>query len=180
MLMFYLTLIDGEENKSKFETIYYEYRERMYYAALDVVHNNEDAEDAVHNAFIGIAKNINSVGEPDSKQTCSYVIKAAKNAAINIYNKNNKAAFTELNENIKLSDGDFFERLCIKDRYNEVVKAIMKLKDIYKIPMYYYYVCEMKAKDIAVLTGTGVSTVKMRLQRGKAELLRQLGEDADD
>ena len=56
----------------------------------------------------------------------------------------------------------------------------MKLKDIYKIPMYYYYVCEMKAKDIAVLTGTGVSTVKMRLQRGKAELLRQLGEDADD
>lgn len=58
MLAFYMMLIDDEQNKSKFEKLYYEYRDRMMYVALSVLHNNEDAEDAVHNAFIGIAKNM--------------------------------------------------------------------------------------------------------------------------
>ena len=87
MLVFYLSLIDSDEDKSKFETIYYEYRERMFSAAFDILNNNEDAEDAVHNAFIGIAKNMKSIGEVKSNRTLSYCIKAAKNSAINIFNK---------------------------------------------------------------------------------------------
>lgn len=180
MLIFYLSLIDNEDDRSKFEIIYYEYRERMFNAAFDVVKNNEDAEDAVHNAFVGIANNMQSIGDAVSQRTLSYVIKAAKNAAINIYNKNNKITTVEYTDNIHISDDDFFSKIFHKEDYNEVVNAISKLKDIYKFPMYYYFICDMKTKEIASLLNISTSAVKVRIHRGKNELLIILGESNDD
>ena len=179
MLFFYLTLIDDDKDKSKFEIIYYEYRERMYAAAFEILNNKQDSEDAVHNAFVGIANNMKSIDEAISKRTLSYCIKAARNSAINIYNKNNKIKFLEYSDNLKISDEDFFNMLFEKESYNKVVQAVLKLKEIYRIPLYYYYVEGMKIKDIAVLLNISRSAVNMRISRGKAELLKALGDIYD-
>ncbi|MBE6741560.1 MAG: sigma-70 family RNA polymerase sigma factor [Ruminococcaceae bacterium] len=179
MLFFYLTLIDDDKDKSKFEIIYYEYRERMYAAAFEILNNKQDSEDAVHNAFVGIANNMKSIDEAISKRTLSYCIKAARNSAINIYNKNNKIKFLEYSDNLKISDEDFFNMLFEKESYEAVVEAIKNLKDIYKIPMYYHYVCDMKIKDIASLLDLKPNTVSTRIIRGKAELLNVIGDNDD-
>ena len=180
MLVFYLSFIDDDNDRSKFDIIYYEYRERMFCAAYDVVRNNEDAEDAVHNAFVGIANNMKSIGDPHSKSTLSYVVKAAKNAAINIYNKNNKIVTVEYTDDINLSDDDFFDKLVTKEKLGETVDAIYNLTDTYKLPLYYYFVCDMKVKDIANLLGLSTSAVKVRIHRGKKELLKITGVADDD
>ena len=180
MLLFYLSLIETEEDKSKFEILYYEYRERMFSAAFDVVENKEDAEDAVHNAFIGIANNIKSIDDPYSKASLSYVIKASKNSAINIYNKNNKIVKVEFDEKYYISDDEFFDSVFSESSYNEVVSAITNLKDTYKIPMYYFYVKELKLKEISKLLGVNLSTVKSRIYKGKKVLLEQLGVNNND
>ncbi|MBE6719937.1 MAG: sigma-70 family RNA polymerase sigma factor [Ruminococcaceae bacterium] len=180
MLVLYLSLIDNENDKSKFEIIYYEYRERMFSVAFDVVKNNEDAEDAVQNAFVGIANNMSSIGDPLSQKTLSYVLKASKNAAINIYNKNNKIKTVEFNDDINLSDDDFFDEIIAKKERGEIVDAIYNLNDTYKLPLYYYFVCDMKIKDIANLLGISVSAVKVRIHRGKKKLLKFTGGDGDE
>lgn len=177
LLLLYLSFIDDEKEKSKFEILYYEYRERMFYAALEVVKNNEDAEDAVHNAFVGIANNMKSIGEIYSNATLSYCIKSAKNSAINILKKNKKTVTVEYSDNLKISDNDFFNKIFEKASYEKVVEAILKLGDIYKIPLYCYYVEDMKIKDIAAQLNISRSAVDMRIHRGKAELLKLLGEN---
>ncbi|MGN0612991.1 MAG: RNA polymerase sigma factor [Porcipelethomonas sp.] len=55
MLGIYLALIDDDDNKNLFEELYYEYRNGMYNIAFGILHNVEDAEDAVHEAFLCIA-----------------------------------------------------------------------------------------------------------------------------
>ncbi|MBQ9516602.1 MAG: sigma-70 family RNA polymerase sigma factor [Eubacterium sp.] len=180
MLILYLSLIDDEKDRSKFENIYYEYRERMFSAAFDVVKNNEDAEDAVQNAFVGIANNMNAIGDEYSKKTLSYVVKAAKNAAINIYNKKNKINTIEYDDELLISDNDFIDEITAKQKVDEIVDAIYGLKDTYKLPLYYYFVCDMKIGDIANLLGISTSAVKVRIHRGKKELLRLTGDDHDD
>ncbi|MCC8016083.1 MAG: RNA polymerase subunit sigma-24, partial [Clostridiales bacterium] len=90
MLYLYLAMIDDDIDRNKFEIIYYNYRKRMVYEAYIVLHNAEDAEDAVHDTFIKIARNIKSIDNPNSRKTLSYVLKAVKNTAINMYNKNKK------------------------------------------------------------------------------------------
>lgn len=47
-MLIYLQTIETEEDKSKFEDIYREYRGLMYYVAYKRLHHEQDAEDAVH------------------------------------------------------------------------------------------------------------------------------------
>ncbi len=55
-MLFYLSLLDTEEEKSKFEQLYYQYRKLMYLCAWEVLRDEQLAEDAVHEAFIKLTK----------------------------------------------------------------------------------------------------------------------------
>ena len=52
MLVYYLQMLDTPEEKIRFEQIYLKYRGLMYQVADGILHNRQDAEDAVHNAFL--------------------------------------------------------------------------------------------------------------------------------
>ena len=54
MLIMYLQMLDTPEEKVRFEQIYLKYREKMFHVADSILHNDQDAEDAVHNAFLRI------------------------------------------------------------------------------------------------------------------------------
>jgi len=181
MLAFYMSFIDDEDDREKFEFIYRAYRKRMVATAFSVLHNKEDAEDAVHETFIRLARNMKSVDDPSSDRTLSYVIKATKNNAINLLNKNKREnEFVSAQSAENIAEEDFFERLDIKHRYDEVVNAIQSLSDTYRDVMYYHFVCDMKIKDIADLLGEKASTVQQKLVRGKKKLLEILGNDLRD
>lgn len=51
-------MLETPEEKSLFEQIYLEYRGLMFHVAYEILHNEQDAEDAVHQAFVKIAENI--------------------------------------------------------------------------------------------------------------------------
>ena len=181
MLAFYMSFIDDEDDREKFELIYNAYRKRMVATAFSVLYSKEDAEDAVHETFIRLARNMKSIDDPNSDRTLSYVIKATKNNAINLLNKNkreNEAVSIDGAENI--ADEEFFERLDIQQRYGEVVNAIQSLSDTYRDVMYYHFVCDMKIKDIADLLGEKASTVQQKLIRGKKKLLEISDNDLRD
>lgn len=67
MVALYLSLIDKQEEKNRFEELYYRYRNLMYYIAYQVLHQDRDSEDAVQEAFFRIAKNMDKV-----KDNCFY------------------------------------------------------------------------------------------------------------
>ena len=56
MLVYYLQMLDTPEEKVQFEQIYLKYRGLMYHVADSILHNRQDAEDAVHNAFLRLIK----------------------------------------------------------------------------------------------------------------------------
>lgn len=51
-MLLYLQMLETPEEKSLFEQIYLEYRGLMYHVAYEILHNDQDAEDAVHQAFV--------------------------------------------------------------------------------------------------------------------------------
>ena len=57
-MLLYLQMLETPEEKSLFEQIYLEYRGLMYHVAHEILHNDQDAEDAVHQAFVKIVENI--------------------------------------------------------------------------------------------------------------------------
>ena len=85
--MIYLMIIDSEENKRKFVVLYEKYRYLLMKVAYDVLGDNYLAEDAVHEAFIKVTKNMEKIGDVNSQETKRYLITITKNSAIDIYRK---------------------------------------------------------------------------------------------
>lgn len=178
MLAFYMSFIDDDNDREKFETLYYKYRDRMVSAAFSVLKNKEDAEDAVHDTFIKIARNMRSIGELDSTETLSYVLKATKNTAINLSEKNTKRnKHIQLEDVENMTDEQFLDKLRIQERYEEIIEAISSLDDTYNDVLFYHFVAGMKIKEIADLLGRKSSTVHQQIVRGKRKLLEILETD---
>lgn len=64
-MIVYLSMIETDEDKSKFEKIYERYKNLMFYTAMQILNHRQDAEDAVHQAFVSIIDNIDKISEPD-------------------------------------------------------------------------------------------------------------------
>ena len=86
-MLIYLQMIESPEDKTKFETLYTEYKEWMATIAFSILHNKQDTEDAVHNAFVKIAENIKKVDDPLSKRTRSYIVTIIETKSIDIYRR---------------------------------------------------------------------------------------------
>lgn len=73
-MLIYLQMLETPEEKSLFEQIYLEYCGLMFHVAYEILHNEQDAEDAVHQAFVKIAENIKKIDAPVCPKTHSYVV----------------------------------------------------------------------------------------------------------
>lgn len=86
--MIYHQMMETDAEKSKFEQIYLNYRGLMFCVANGILHNEQDAEDAVHQAFVSIAENIEKISQAVCPKTQAYVVIIAENKAIDLYRRN--------------------------------------------------------------------------------------------
>ncbi len=90
MIGVYLSMLDTDEDKRQFEILYTKYRQNMYAVAYSILHNTEDAEDAVHQAFIAIANNFEKIRQIPCQEIKAYIVVIIRNTSIDNYNRNKK------------------------------------------------------------------------------------------
>lgn len=166
MLLFIAT-IEEPEIRSRLEKLYEAYEQEMHRQAFYVLHDENDAEDAVQNAFLGIWKSLDKLCDLGEKEIKWYVIRAAINAAIDIYRKKNEKRQKEEpydenasyfhSENRNVNELGLFEKIAeLPDRDRDV----LMLK----------YVYGFQYKEMAKILGISTETVKKALLRAKNKL----------
>lgn len=162
-MLIYLQLIETPEDKTKFETLYTEYKEWMGTIALSILHNKQDAEDAVHNAFVKIAENIKKVDDPLSKKTRSYIVTIIETKAIDIYRKKQRHPEVPISEE---DIGIHFDYTNCGD----LAKCISQLPSQYRAVLTLKYRHGYNNREIAkILTISEHNAIKID-QRAKAKL----------
>lgn len=63
MLTYFLALLETEEDRQKFTTLYERYQGEMEQTALRILEKQHDAEDAVQNSFVQIIRHFEKVYE---------------------------------------------------------------------------------------------------------------------
>lgn len=183
MLILYLSYIGDSNDKEFFENLFYSYRKQMLYLALSIVHNQDDAEDIVHDVFLKIAQRYMSVVRKikNDGDMRNYLLKATKNTALNTLRKRKKDNcsldnISELSANntSTLSDDDFLDKICTQSEYKQIIDAIESLDERYRNSLYYHFVLEMPISQVAKILNQPISTTKMQLVRGKKMLLKSL------
>lgn len=166
-MLVYLAVIDEPAQKTKFETVYHQYRGLMYYVAYRILNNTSDAEDAVHDAFIKIAENMKKISDPVCPKTQSYVVTIVENKAIDLYRRKQRRETLPLEEEL-LGSVDTPEPLGLTE-------CIVKLPPNYRQVILLKYHQGFSCGEIAAMLGITLSAVQKLDQRAK-EKLRQLAE----
>lgn len=169
----YADLIDDAGNLARFEEIYEAYYQQMFHQANRILHDAYEAEDAVHDAFIGIARNMKTVSTiSDPADLFYYLMRAAENAAYNRTRQTRHYADAlPLEEELVGSNQSFWESLCTKLDYAQVKRVIGSLPPMYREVLYYHFVLGLTVPEVAKGLDLKPATAKQRLVRGKKALL---------
>ena len=173
MLMMYLSMVETPEEQSLFEQIYYTYRKQMFFVANGILGDKNLAEDALQEAFLGIAKQITLFRDMPEQNKKAYVLTAAKNAAINICKQEQriKQHHTGLDEApIGLYSDQVLEEQIFQEINEVLFSAISKLPTFQRDILMLRYSNDMSCAQIAIALGKKPSTVRKELSRARKAL----------
>ena len=169
-MIIYLQMLETPEEKSKFEQLYLEYKGLMFHVAYEILHNEQDAEDAVHQAFVKIAENIKKIDDPICPKTHSYVVTIVENKAIDQYRKQQKHQTVELIDDIQGTNAHY-------EGDNDLTQCILKLPARYREMILLRYHHGYSVREIAGMMGISLPAAIKLDQRAKQKL-KKLCEEA--
>ena len=169
-MIIYLQMLETPEEKSKFEQLYLEYKGLMFHVAYEILHNEQDVEDAVHQAFVKIAENIKKIDDPICPKTHSYVVTIVENKAIDQYRKQQKHQTVELIDDIQGTNAHY-------EGDNDLTKCILKLPARYREMILLRYHHGYSVREIAGMMGISLPAAIKLDQRAKQKL-KKLCEEA--
>ncbi len=179
MLSLYLSMVGNDEQRTLVEQLFSDYEQIMFRTAFAVLHNEQDAEDAVHEAFIRIISNIDRVRSiaPDKRK--SYIIIITRNIAVDICRSRMKQV--DMNDTDIGDEGSDVERDVFGKYDCETLNsAISKLNDKLRQVLILYYYHEESTGSIAKMLGISEVAVRSRLFRARKALYGILKDGEDD
>ena len=165
-------MIDTDEDRGKFVLLYEEYRYFMMTVAFGILKDNYLAEDALHEAFIKIAKNMDKIGSVRDLSTKRYLVSIVKSTAIDIYRKRKKQQEKEIVFEPCILENESVVN--IENEENIVLEAIYNLPEQYREIFILRYSSGMEFSQIAEITNTTENTVRKRISRGKILLEKMI------
>ena len=155
------------DKNNKFELLFEQYYKPMMAAALRILGNTRDAEDAVQQAGESIFKNLNKIKIIDSPETCSFVVLTAERKALDMVRARNKRREISIEETaeqgVPLSAS-------VDDPLQE---AIAQLPARYRQAIMLRFGMGYSVKETAKIMETSYENMKKIMQRAK-EMLEQI------
>lgn len=177
MLLFYLSLIQSEEERINITRIYETYLNWMLKIAFHFLQDETDAEDAVNDVFLSLISGNSSIPTDSENETKAYLFICIRNAAFKIKKSKSKHKTVNYDELYNVSvkynlEDDFFN----KDRYNEVLSFINTMSPIYKDVLTLKLTFNKPLKEISKILNIPLKTAESRLLRGKSLLNERFGD----
>lgn len=87
MLPLFILAIENDDDRQFVADIYTRYQPALYRKAQKVLHDNDRAEEAVHEAMLRVIRYLDRVREIPSDELLPYLITIVQTTSISIYNK---------------------------------------------------------------------------------------------
>lgn len=151
-----------------FDKLYKNYRKLMFGIAYDILKNEQDAEDAVQDAFFRIADNLDRINDEDSPQARNFAAVITRNVCFNVLRKRH------IEDDI--DDADVSSDVSAEDEFlagqgvETLERALRSLPEKYRDIMYLTVYEELKLRDAAELLGITYENAKSRVKRARKKI----------
>lgn len=175
MLSLYLSMIDTQEEREKFERLFHQYERCLKYTAQNILFDEHLAEDAVQETFIRIISCLDKIDESDEHKTIAFLITVIKNISYDMKRKRGKAQEeSSLEEMIELDSDP-------EDRENRPDALLLRrLQVIRCLPPDYRYALTLKyaygcnTAQLATLLNCSEKLARVKLSRARKSLMSRL------
>lgn len=181
MLMMYLSALDTQEEKTKFEKLYIKYEGKMYAVAYKILGNSQDAEDIVQDTFWTLIENLEKIDDISCHKTWNYIVTIVKNKAINLYHRKKRHGNLSMEENFleKEFSREVFTEAAVEKREIAQITArlILALPERYRYVLYLYYYQEQSYAQIAECLDMTEANARQTAKRARKLLEEKLREE---
>lgn len=161
-----LAVLENEEQRNELAALYKENLNRFLNVALSKLHNRQDAEDAVQQAFLRLVEKPERFFFIPVQARVQYVYIIVKNVSIEMFNKKNKVSIEKLdeenpyNENSISLEDNVVGKLS-KDKLKRFIKTLPPLqRDVLTLRCF----IGLSISDTAEALNISVPAVKERLR----------------
>ncbi|MBR5536588.1 MAG: sigma-70 family RNA polymerase sigma factor [Clostridia bacterium] len=166
-MLLYLQTLETSDDKAKFEALYRTYCGLMVAVAMKLLSNRADAEDAVHQAFLSILKNMDKISDVDCLKTKSYVVIITENKAIDLLRARKKTLprdFEEEPPGVTIPPpGE-----------DDLAAALARLPARYREILLLHYHHGYSRRELSQMLELSYAAVQQLIWRAKAALRKQL------
>ncbi len=160
-MLVYLQALSDEQERASFEALYLRYRSLMLSVARKFLSEPQDAEDAVHQAFLSILKNFNKISAIDCPETRAFVVIIVERKALDILRARQKTVpLEEMEHGVEIPlPGD-----------NGLADALAKLPARYRQVLLLRFAYGYTTRELAKEFGMTQSAVQKLVWRAKEAL----------
>ena len=183
MLALYISLLDTEEQISKFEHIYTKYRGLMFYTAKGVLQDSYLAEDAVHETFLDIIRIIDSIRANNEKELSQFLRVLTHHKSVDMVRRCNRQRKSDAEiENLVLSKSDVNAETIVLDKidFEKMLLLVQSMNENYKTPLLLkvqgYKVSERRLSIEEVAEAADAGKLKEAFGSGTAAVISPIGE----
>ena len=166
-VLVYTVQLKTREDKLTFERIYLDYRDSMYRAANRILNNEQDAEDAVHQAFVSLVKHTARLRKAPPDSLYAFLVTVAQNKALDIIRS--RAHFAPSAELEKLSSLS-----CDLSEKSAFSIALAGLNPAHREVLILRYVYGYSSKEAAEIMGINPDALRKLAERAKKQLRDKL------
>lgn len=167
------------EEENKFYYLYEKYHKLFYKTAYDILHNHQDAEDALQISLEIIYKYFYKISGEIEKKCVGYMLMIIRNESIDIFNARKKnLVFDEkmIKEDHSVQRAN--EMLSLQ-KY-DLKEAIKNLDEKYRNVLLLKYIYGYSLKEISEMLGITETNVSTRLDRGRKTLKKMMDRGVDN
>ena len=179
MLAFYVAMLDTEEQKDKFTEIYTTYYGMMYQVARAITHDDKLAEDALHETYLELIKEIDFLRTGNAKQLAYYLRMVTRNRTIDFmrkWDRRSALSYDAVDTESATTHEDAADVVLTKIRLERTLKSLDEMQPVYRTALI-LRVQGYSIKEIAHMTNSSVAAVKTRIHRARQLLLQNPQDD---
>ena len=176
MLTFYLSMMDSEEDRHKFQVIFDNYTNLIYFVARKLTKDENMVEDIVQETYLKIIRNIEKLRYENDKEFASLIGIMTKNCAYSYFKENNDNSFQDENfDSGYYQDTIDHEKVVVNSiTALEVMEEIDKMNPAYGLPLR-LSLKGYTSNEIGELLDISPENARVRVHRAKKIIAEKLG-----
>ena len=171
-----LAVLEREEQRNELSEIYEQNISNFYNIAFQHLHNKQDAEDAIQDAFLSVAGNPDTFFAVPQKDRIKYIKAIIRNTSCKIWNKKHATTECEVEFDEQLIEDSIplDERIVSECSCEDIYRFIDTFPDTTKTAIYFRIHFDMKYSDIAKTLNISENAAKKRVERAITKIKKYM------